>query len=237
MSEKPAANRGADRPPVSAHQAPASRRGHTRTANWLIYCVAFLSGAVFLVLEIVASRVVAPFFGNSIYVWGSLISVFLLALSVGYFLGGILADRLPDFRMLALVIFAAGSFVLLIPFIREPVGLFISRLDWDFRLSALFTVSVYFLAPSILMGMVAPYVVKLKTTELAFLGQSAGNVYAVSTIGSITGALLVSFVLITVIGTRAILWGSGTVLFITSILCLLCARLTSGEKAECASST
>jgi len=80
-------------------QRPVSRAnpGHTRITSLLIYCVTFLSGAVFLGLEIVASRVVAPFFGNSIYVWGSLISVFLLALSVGYFIGGILADRVPDF--------------------------------------------------------------------------------------------------------------------------------------------
>lgn len=210
----------------SQRRMPRTNPGHTRITNLLIYCVTFLSGAVFLGLEIIASRVIAPFFGNSVYVWGSLISVFLLALSIGYFLGGMLADRVPDFRVLSLVIFAAGVFVVIVPIIREPVGLFVSGLKWDFRLSVLCAVSIYFLIPSILMGMVSPYVVKLKTTELAFLGQSAGNVYAVSTLGSITGALLVSFVLITAFGTRAILWGSGAVLCFTSALCLACARLT-----------
>lgn len=210
---------------ISDHRSTPARPGHSRVTVFLIYCVAFLSGAVFLGLEIVASRVVAPFFGNSIYVWGSLISVFLLALSIGYFLGGILADRMPNFLTLSLVIFAAGLFILLVPVIHEPVGLFISDLDWDLRLAVLFAVSVYFLAPSILMGMVSPYIVKLRTTELAVLGQSAGNVYAISTLGSITGAFLVSFVLITAFGTRAILWGSGVTLLLIALLCVLCGRL------------
>jgi MFS family permease len=211
---------------ASQRRAPKAHPEHTRLTSFLIYGVTFLSGAVFLGLEIIASRVVAPFFGNSVYVWGSLISVFLLALSIGYFLGGVLADRMPDFRVLALIHCTAGVFVVIVPIIREPVGFFISGLQWDFRLSVLCAVSMYFLLPSILMGMVSPYIVKLKTTEFTFLGQSAGNVYAVSTVGSITGALLVSFVLITAFGTRAILWGSGAVLCFTGALCLVCARLT-----------
>ncbi|MFV2032757.1 MAG: fused MFS/spermidine synthase [Gammaproteobacteria bacterium] len=198
---------------------------HSKTLTFLIYCVAYLSGAVFLGLEIVASRVVAPYFGNSIYVWGSLISVFLLALSIGYYLGGILADRRPSFKVLSVVIIAAGIFVLLVPFIQEPIGLLVSGFDWDLRLAVLLAVSAYFLLPSILMGMVSPYIVKLKTTELAALGQSAGNVYAVSTLGSISGAFLVSFVLITSFGTRAILLGSGFTLIFIALLCLPCAQL------------
>ncbi len=204
-------------------EEPASVQ--SRTLVFLIYCIIFLTGAVFLGLEIVASRVVAPYFGNSIYVWGSLISVFLLALSIGYFLGGILADRRPNYQTLSAVIFSAGILILLVPLIREPVGLLLSGLEWDIRLLVLLAVSAYFLAPSILMGMVSPYVVKLKTTQLAVLGRSAGNIYAVSTLGSITGAFLVSFVLITAFGTRAILLGSGSTLLLIALLCLLCAQL------------
>jgi len=202
---------------------------HSRALTLLIYCVTFFTGAIFLGLEIVASRVVAPYFGNSIYVWGSLISVFLLALSIGYFLGGILADRMPKYQVLAAVIFAAGCLILLVPVLQEPVGLFLSDLEWDIRLLALLAVSAYFLAPSILMGMVSPYVVKLKTTQLAVLGRSAGNIYAVSTLGSISGAFLVSFVLITTFGTRAILLGSGSALLLVALLCLLCAQLADNR--------
>ena len=79
----PAPNTNGDLPVDSQRQVPRANPGHTRITSLLIYCVTFLSGTVFLGLEIVASRVVAPFFGNSVYVWGSLISVFMLALSVG----------------------------------------------------------------------------------------------------------------------------------------------------------
>ena len=207
----------------------------TRFLTFLIYFITFLTGAVFLGMEIVASRVVAPYFGNSIYVWGSLISVFLLALSIGYFLGGILADRMPNYKVLSIVIFGAGILILLVPIMREPVGLLLSGLEWDIRLLVLLAVSTYFLAPSILMGMVSPYIIKLKTTHLAVLGRSAGNIYAISTLGSITGAFLVSFVLITTIGTRAILLGSGATLLFIACLCLLCGQLA--EKKTIAEST
>ena len=81
------------------------------------------------------------------------------------------------------------------------------------------------------MGMVSPYVIKLKTTRLAVLGRSAGNIYAVSTLGSISGAFLVSFVLITTFGTRAILLGSGSALLLVALLCLLCAQLAKNQIA------
>jgi hypothetical protein len=79
------------------------------------------------------------------------------------------------------------------------------------------------------MGMVSPYVIKLITTRLAVLGRSAGNIYAVSTLGSISGAFLVSFVLITTFGTRAILLGSGSALLLIALLCLRCAQLADNR--------
>jgi len=214
---------------VEKYQQETPEPIHTRALAFLIYFITFVTGAVFLGMEIVASRVVAPYFGNSIYVWGSLISVFLLALSIGYFLGGILADRMPNYKVLTAVIFGAGLLILLVPLIQEPVGLLLSGLEWDIRLLVLLAVSTYFLAPSILMGMVSPYIIKLKTTQLAVLGRSAGNIYAVSTLGSITGAFLVSFVLITTFGTRVILLGSGFTLLIIACLCLLCAHLAENK--------
>lgn len=204
--------------------------------NFLLYTIVFLSGAVFLVLEIMASRVLAPFFGNSVFVWGSLISVFLFGLSLGYFLGGILADYRPTFKVLALIILIASLFVAIIPFITYPIGGVIVSHDLDLRLAVLLAAVCYFLLPSILMGMVSPYVIKLNTREIAVLGQSAGSIYAISTMGSIIGALLASFYLIIAFGTRAILWGSGTVLFLASCLCLICWKLmdrsSGGDQSE-----
>jgi predicted membrane-bound spermidine synthase len=191
----------------------------------LVYTIAFLGGGVFLGMEIVASRILAPYFGNSIYVWGSLISVFLLALSIGYYYGGVLADKSPSFKSLSVVILCASLFILIIPFVYIPVSIYIVDLNLEFRFSVLLACNVLFLIPSILMGMISPYIVKLDATELKKIGHTAGSVYAVSTLGSISGALVVSFFLIPVIGTRSIIYLSGGILLFTSILCLIAHKL------------
>ena len=190
-------------------------------AKILIYLMTFLGGGIFLGLEIIASRVLAPYFGNSIYVWGSLISVFLLALSIGYYFGGLLADKLPSFKILALLILAASGFVLIIPLIYIPVSIIIVNWDLELRLSALLACIVFFMIPSVLNGMITPYVIKLNATRLKTIGQTVGNIYAMSTIGSVTGALVMSFYLIPALGTRAILYLSGILLIFTSLLSFL----------------
>ncbi len=192
----------------------------------LVYTIAFLNGAVLLGLEIVASRVLAPYFGNSIFVWGSLISVFLLALSIGYFWGGSMADRYPSFTVLAMVVFVASAFVLVLPLIYLPASRFMVSLDLEFRLSVLLTTMLFFLLPSVLIGMVSPYIIKLSASELAVIGQTAGNIYSVSTMGSITGALGVSFFLIPVMGTRAIILLAGGMLILAGLLCLAAQLMT-----------
>lgn len=198
----------------------------------LVYTIAFLTGAVLLGLEIVASRVLAPYFGNSIFVWGSLISVFLLALSIGYFWGGSMADRYPSFTSLAMVVFVASAFVLVLPLVYLPASRFMVSLDLEFRMSVLLTSMLFFLLPSVLIGMVSPYIIKLSASELAVIGQTAGNIYSVSTMGSITGALGVSFFLIPVMGTRAIILLAGGMLILAGLLCLsaqVLAVRTSGR--------
>lgn len=187
--------------------------------------VAFLSGAVLLGLEIAASRVLAPWFGSSVYVWGSLISVFLLALSVGYALGGVVADRAPSFRGLAGVLLGAGLLVLVLPFVSYPVGRWIAERQLDFRAAVLLASAAFFLAPSVLMGMVSPYVVRLTASRIEAVGRVAGAIYCVSTVGSIVGALAVSFYLIPLMGTQAILGLAAALLLLASGLCLLAARL------------
>jgi predicted membrane-bound spermidine synthase len=187
----------------------------------LIYAIAFLNGAVLLGLEIVASRILAPYFGNSIYVWGSLISVFLLALSLGYWLGGVAADKVPTYRALGLIILAAGILVMVLPLVSLPVSKAIAEMDLGVRSGVLLTSTIFFLVPSVLMGMVSPYVIKLSAHDLAVIGTTAGTVYAVSTVGSIAGAIGVSFFLIPLMGTKAIVLVSGAMLLLVSTVCMV----------------
>jgi predicted membrane-bound spermidine synthase len=195
-----------------------------RPLDLLAYSVAFLSGGVLLGLEIVASRILAPYFGNSVYVWGSLISVFLLALSIGYWLGGIQADKRPSLVVLAKILASAAACILVLPLVYLPVGKYIADLGLEFRFSVLLISMLFFLVPSVLMGMVSPFVIKLSATGLDEIGRTAGRVYAISTLGSISGAIAVSFFFIQWLGTRAIVVVLGLILLLLALACIVYER-------------
>jgi len=185
--------------------------------------VVFGSGAVLMALEIVGSRVLAPYFGSSVYVWGSLISIFLAALSLGYYLGGVAADRWPHPGVLALTLGTAGLLILVLPVAARPILEAFSTWDLGPRLSPLLASVVLFALPSILMGATSPFAIKLAATTLATVGNTAGVLYAISTAGSIVGTLLTAFVLIPAMGVRAILYALGGSLMVFSALMALWA--------------
>lgn len=167
-------------------------------------------------LEIVGSRVLAPFFGSSVYVWGSLISIFLAALSLGYYFGGVAADRWPRTGLLAAMLTVAGALILLLPVAGRPILEAFSLWDLGPRLSPLLASVVLFALPSVLMGATSPFAIKLAATDLATVGNTAGILYAISTAGSIAGTLLTAFVLIPAMGVRAILYTLGASLIVFS---------------------
>lgn len=182
----------------------------------ILRLVVFGSGAVLMALEIVGSRILAPYFGSSVYVWGSLISIFLAALSLGYYLGGVAADRWPRPGVLALTLGTAGILTLLLPVVARPLLEAFSAWDLGPRSSPLLASVVLFALPSILMGATSPFAIKLAATNLATVGNTAGILYAISTAGSIVGTLLTAFVLIPAMGVRAILYTLGVSLVVFS---------------------
>jgi spermidine synthase len=165
----------------------------------------FLAGAVLLGLEIAASRVVAPYFGNSLFVWGALIGVVLAGLSTGYWAGGTLADRLPTPRLLLAVLGLSALLVLAIPFVD---GWVLARVvDWDPgpRASPLVAAIALFGLPSVVLGSVSPIAVRLSARSLERLGRTAGSLYALSTAGSIAGTFGTAFWLVPELGTDQVL--------------------------------
>lgn len=184
----------------------------------ILRIVVFGAGAVLMALEIVGSRVLAPSFGSSVYVWGSLISIFLAALSLGYYAGGRAADRWPRTGVLASALSLAGLGILLLPQAASPI---LERfVQWDLgpRLSPLLASVALFALPSVLLGTTSPFAVKLAATDLATVGNTAGLLYAISTAGSIAGTLVTAFVLIPVLGVRAILYILGGTLVVLAVL-------------------
>src|SRR5512134_3080594 len=115
------------------------RPGHRQAAPypWLLYAVVFVCGAVLMALEIVGSRMLAPYFGNSIFVWGSLISVVLAALSLGYWLGGIAADRWPRHSVLGGMIVVPGLLITLLPFVYPALNRAIAASNMGVRMGPL----------------------------------------------------------------------------------------------------
>ncbi len=178
----------------------------------------FVSGAVVMALELLGSRLLAPVFGNSIFVWGSLIGVVLAALSAGYYLGGQLADRLPQLHILSTIIFAAGLFALALPALAPPIFNSVIALNLGERYSPLIATTILLGPPSILLGMVSPFAIRLATESFEKLGKASGNLYALSTLGSIVGTFITVFVLIPAFGVNKIIFALGITLLVVAFL-------------------
>ncbi|MGO9646236.1 MAG: spermidine synthase [Candidatus Bathyarchaeia archaeon] len=177
-----------------------------------------VSGVAVMSLEILGSRLLAPFFGNSVFVWGSLIGVVLAALSGGYYLGGMLADKHPSFDGLSIVIFAAGLVIVALPVLALPIFDSILNLNLDVRYSALLATVMLLGVPSVLLGMVTPYAMRLAAKSLEKIGRASGNLYALSTLGSILGTFLTVFVLIPEFSVSRIILALGVTLLVVALL-------------------
>src|SRR5687768_14567971 len=125
--------------------------------EWRLKLVVFVSGAVLMGLEMTGSRVLAIHFGSSIYVWGAIIGIFLAALSLGYYSGGMLADRKPTFYLLNILLLIAGFWLMLIPFYANAICRAVLQLNPGERLGPLLSTMILFGGPSVLLGMVSPY--------------------------------------------------------------------------------
>ncbi len=158
-----------------------------------------------MILEIMGSRILAPYFGTSIIVWTSLIGIILACLSLGYLLGGKLADRRLSYRLFSGLIFASSVFIGIVSIFQPVLLSLIQNITSDIRIGAVIATAVLFGIPGVLLGMVLPYAIRLTLKSLEHSGETIGRMYAISTIGSITGTFLAGFFLISYIGSTKIL--------------------------------
>ena len=169
------------------------------------YWVVAVCGGVLMALEILSSRVLAPHYGNSVYVWGSIISVFLAALSGGYLLGGRLADRQPSMAALGRMVALAAAFEILLLLFGSRLAAALAAFTGGNPSGTLLATTVLFGPASVLLATVSPWAVRLAARDLGHLGNTAGRLFALSTLGSLAGTLACTFLLIPFLELRQIL--------------------------------
>jgi spermidine synthase len=176
--------------------------------------VVFTASACTLILEIAAGRLLAPYIGASLYTWTSVIGVVLAGISLGNYLGGVVADRTGSRQTLGRVLAAGGlASLALLPFTTtDLVGLVPSALPTVVKIVLM--TGLLFFVPSAVLGMVSPIVVKLSLADLRRAGGVIGRIYAWSTLGSILGTFLTGFALIPWLGTKPVIFGVGVLLVV-----------------------
>ncbi len=189
--------------------------------KYILEITVFICGMVVMVFEIVGSRVLGPYLGTSIFVWTSLIGIILGSLSIGYYLGGKIADKNPSLTNLSFIIFLAAVFIFLTILVKDSLLSFLQATGFGIKTNSVLASLVLFLPTSVLLGMVSPYTVKLKMNNLRTSGSTVGNLYAISTVGSITGTFLAGFYLVPKLGTTKILILLSAILVIISIIIFL----------------
>src|SRR5215213_6951233 len=220
MSDSSASQLIANLPRTLTSVARVDRK-HSRFIEPLV----FAGGLSSIGIELSASRLLAPYFGSSTFIWANLIGLTLTYLSIGYYVGGRVADRWPDPRVLYFCTAVAAAFAGLIPILARPildvsldafdqvaVGSFYGSLVGTLLLLAV---------PVTLLGFVTPFAIRLQLHDVDGAGRTAGRLYALSTFGSILGSFLPVLLLIPLFGTRASFLILSGVLLLVSLLGLL----------------
>lgn len=197
--------------------------------KFLLEIVVFTSGALVMIYEIIGSRIVAPFIGTSTYVWTSLIGVILGSLSLGYYLGGKMADNKPKPGILATILFFAGALIAATILLHNVVLAAVSGLPFGLAVKSIAAALILFAPASVLFGFVTPYAIRLKMSSVENAGKTVGRLYALSTVGSILGTFAAGFVLLPTVGSVRTLYLIAGILFalafIVAPLALTSAKL------------
>lgn len=216
-------------PAAIRSDAPIKVTPYTRLT---ILAVAFINGFAIMSIELLGGRVLAPYFGSSVHVWGSIITIFMLSLSLGYLWGGRLSLRQPGPRVFASFFVVAAVLCLPIIFLADPVMSAIFVNIEDPRYGSLLTAGLLYFLPICVMGMVSPYSVRLLVSSQEHSGGIAGLLYFVSTLGSALGTLGTSFYFVMWFDINQVMWGCVAALLMCSAAVLWFCRAPGQERNE-----
>lgn len=196
----------------------------------VVVAMAFVSGFTIMTIEMLGARILSPYFGGSLSVWGSIITIFMLALAMGYLIGGRLSTRSPSPKMYGAFFIAAGMssipVILFSDAIMEPIFLSIE----DPRYGSLFASIFLFFIPTSILGMISPYSVRLMVKTHEHSGHMAGLLFFISTVGSAAGTLGTSFYFVLWFEVNHILWGAIAALILAGCIILVTNELVNGAR-------
>lgn len=199
--------------------------------TYALYLTSITCGFCMMALEILGGRFLQPAFGSGIDIWAAIISVFILSLSIGYWLGGRIADRAPTNRPLGWIIVIAGIFFLLLPAYARPFIEALGPAIHTARGGVLLAALVLFLPPSLLLGCVSPMLVKMVFTSGREVGSTTGTLYAVGSFGNVMGILVSDYVLLATFALNTNILAMGVALVATG-LAHLALPITASDEAR-----
>ncbi|NPV09558.1 MAG: fused MFS/spermidine synthase [Anaerolineae bacterium] len=202
--------------------ATHTARHRTATGAWTVFAAVAVAGAGGMALEMTASRMLLPYYGDSYLVWANLIGLVLAALSLGYYVGGAVADRWPSSRLLGLALLGAGTWTAGIPALGSVWLPYLDRVmpvsQTGCVVGSFLAVTILLAAPVLLLGLVPPLAIRLLLEGVAVAGNLTGRVYAVSTVGSMVGTFAPVLWLMPAFGVRATFAVAAAVLGLTGLL-------------------
>lgn len=180
--------------------------------------IIFVVNIVYMVLELIASRILSPYFGSSNLVWTSVIGIILLSTSIGNYFGGKFADNNNPDKCMKIILGITGVIIMLIPIIQIKILNIIVLYIHSIKIGAIVATLIIFFIPAMLIGMLSPLIIKLKMESLNKVGQISGKIYAIATLGSIIGTFLGGFYLIPHYGCNEILFVLSVIIFLVLLL-------------------
>jgi hypothetical protein len=204
---------------------------HSYMRGILLLALALILGFALMGFEMLGSRYLYPYFGGGINTWASLIATVLIALMLGYLIGGALVDRTMSPQLCGALLIVAGAYLFSIPLWVDPLFGWMLRTVGDGMTGIILAATALLLLPLTLMSVFTPFAVRLLLTSVSFGGRLVGYVYGVSTVGNVLGTLVTTFTLVPMFGSRALTMAFAAVTAACGLVMILCGRFLRGEKA------
>ena len=195
--------------------------------NWFMFLVLLIEGGSLMAVELVGAKLIAPYYGNSLYVWASVLAITLGGLTIGYYSGGKLSTKSPTQKTLLTIIAVSAALVFLMPTLSGAI--MSATLGLELRTGIVLSCLIFLMPPLVAFGMVGPMSVRLMTKTVENVGKVAGTVYFTSTVGGIATTFLFGFYLIPFWGLKMSAYLTGSALALLPLIFLLKSKLSKTE--------